>query len=152
MTLCYVSDHWAQYISLTGVSRTTMQEQSFSMEKLQVEFDHLFLRAVLHVLKAKRYRIMLLFYVVYLMSNNVYLTVSLLFYRLGIWLFMSEMPYGTLSSCMLWKIFYIMQCAEMDGLEKLSCSLSAEDCIRGLKGEMPSTSNARKTQENSLLV
>lgn len=57
MTLSYVSDHWAQYISLTGVSRTTMQEQSFSMEKLQVEFDHLFLRAVLHVLKAKRYRI-----------------------------------------------------------------------------------------------
>ncbi|XP_050965658.1 ectopic P granules protein 5 homolog [Labeo rohita] len=106
MTLCYVSDHWAQYISLTGVSRTTMQEQSFSMEKLQVEFDHLFLRAVLHVLKAK---------------------------RLGIWLFMSEMPYGTLSSSMLWKIFYIMQCAEMDGLEKLSCSLSAEDCIQGLR-------------------
>lgn len=55
MTLCYVSDHWAQYVSLTGVSRTTMQEQSFSMEKLQVEFDHLFLRAVLRVLKAKRY-------------------------------------------------------------------------------------------------
>ncbi|XP_073696062.1 ectopic P granules protein 5 homolog [Garra rufa] len=106
MTLCYVSDHWAQYISLTGVSRTTMQEQSFSMEKLQVEFDHLFLRAVLHVLKAK---------------------------RLGIWLFMSEMPYGTLSSSMLWKIFYIMQCAEMDGLEKLSCSLSAKDCIQGLR-------------------
>uniref|UniRef100_A0A8C2FK11 Ectopic P-granules autophagy protein 5 homolog (C. elegans) n=1 Tax=Cyprinus carpio TaxID=7962 RepID=A0A8C2FK11_CYPCA len=101
MTLCYVSDHWAQYISLTGVSRTTMQEQSFSMEKLQVEFDHLFLRAVLHVL--------------------------------GIWLFMSEMPYGTLSSSMLWKIFYIMQCAEMDGLEKLSCSLSAEDCIQRLR-------------------
>lgn len=55
MTLCYVSDHWAQYVSLTGVSRTTVQEQSFSMEKLQVEFDHLFLRAVLHVLKAKRW-------------------------------------------------------------------------------------------------
>ncbi|XP_056314223.1 ectopic P granules protein 5 homolog [Danio aesculapii] len=106
MTLCYVSDHWAQYISLTGVSRTTVQEQSFSMEKLQVEFDHLFLRAVLHVLKAK---------------------------RLGIWLFMSEMPYGTLSSSMLWKIFYIMQCAETDGLEKLSCSLSAEDCIQRLR-------------------
>ncbi|KAA0717308.1 Ectopic P granules protein 5 -like protein [Triplophysa tibetana] len=106
MTLCYVSDHWAQYISLTGVSRTTMQEQSFSMEKLQVEFDHLFMRAVLHVLKAK---------------------------RLGIWLFMSEMPYGTLSSSMLWKIFYIMQCAETEGLERLSCSLSADDCIKGLK-------------------
>uniref|UniRef100_A0A673K9Q2 Ectopic P granules protein 5 homolog n=1 Tax=Sinocyclocheilus rhinocerous TaxID=307959 RepID=A0A673K9Q2_9TELE len=123
MTLSYVSDHWAQYISLTGVSRTTMQEQSFSMEKLQVEFDHLFLRAVLHVLKAK---------------------------RLGIWLFMSEMPYGTLSSSMLWKIFYNMQCAEMDGLEKLSCSLSAEDCIQGLRGETPSTSDAGEHKKNSL--
>ncbi|KAG7318270.1 hypothetical protein KOW79_018025 [Hemibagrus wyckioides] len=106
MTLCYVSDHWAQYVSLTGVSRTTMQEQSFSMEKLQVEFDHLFLRAVLHVLKAK---------------------------RLGIWLFMSEMPYGTLSSAMLWKIFYIMQCAEMDGLDRLGCSLNVESCIQSLQ-------------------
>ncbi|XP_036454096.1 ectopic P granules protein 5 homolog [Colossoma macropomum] len=106
MTLCYVSDHWAQYISLTGVSRTTMQEQSFSMEKLQVEFDHLFLRAVLHVLKAK---------------------------RLGIWLFMSEMPYGTLSSAMLWKIFYIMQCAETEGLDRLGCSLSVESCVQGLQ-------------------
>ncbi|KAK3538822.1 hypothetical protein QTP86_015946 [Hemibagrus guttatus] len=106
MTLCYVSDHWAQYVSLTGVSRTTMQEQSFSMEKLQVEFDHLFLRAVLHVLKAK---------------------------RLGIWLFMSEMPYGTLSSTMLWKIFYIMQCAEMDGLDRLGCSLNVESCIQSLQ-------------------
>uniref|UniRef100_A0A673K7R2 Ectopic P granules protein 5 homolog n=1 Tax=Sinocyclocheilus rhinocerous TaxID=307959 RepID=A0A673K7R2_9TELE len=120
MTLSYVSDHWAQYISLTGVSRTTMQEQSFSMEKLQVEFDHLFLRAVLHVLKAK---------------------------RLGIWLFMSEMPYGTLSSSMLWKIFYNMQCAEMDGLEKLSCSLSAEDCIQGLRGETPSTSDEHSARD-----
>lgn len=53
MTLCYVSDHWAQYISITGAP---MQEQeSFSREKLQVEFDELFLRAVLHVLKAKRW-------------------------------------------------------------------------------------------------
>ncbi|KAG5280995.1 hypothetical protein AALO_G00066300 [Alosa alosa] len=106
MTLCYVSDHWAQYISLTGVGRTTVQEQSFSMEKLQVEFDHLFLRAVLHVLKAK---------------------------RLGIWLFMSEMPYGTLSSVMLWKIFYIMHCAETEGLDRLSSALGVDLCIQGLR-------------------
>lgn len=51
---------------------------------------------------------------------------------------------------MLWKIFYIMQCAEIDGLEKLSYSLSAEDCVQGLRGEMPSTSDARKSQEKSL--
>ncbi|MBN3301121.1 EPG5 protein, partial [Amia calva] len=106
MTLCYVSDHWAQYVSLTGVSRTTMQEQSFSMAKLQVEFDELFLRAVLHVLKAK---------------------------RLGIWLFMSEMPYGTLSSSMLWKIFYIMQCTETEGMDRLSSNLSVDVCIQRLK-------------------
>lgn len=106
MTLCYVSDHWAQYTSLTGVGRTTMQEQSFSMEKLQVEFDHLFLRAVLHVLKAK---------------------------RLGIWLFMSEMPYGTLSSLMLWKIFYIMHCVETEGLDRLSSGLGVGLCMQALK-------------------
>ncbi|XP_063051175.1 ectopic P granules protein 5 homolog isoform X2 [Engraulis encrasicolus] len=107
MTLCYVSDHWAQYISLTGAEgRTTLQEQSFSMEKLQVEFDHLFLRAVLHVLKAK---------------------------RLGIWLFMSEMPYGTLSSAMLWRIFYIMHCAETEGLDRLSAGQGLEACIQSLR-------------------
>ncbi|XP_061116249.1 ectopic P granules protein 5 homolog isoform X2 [Conger conger] len=106
MTLCYVSDHWAQYVSLTGVSRATVKEQSFSMEKLQVEFDQLFLRAVLHVLGAK---------------------------RLGIWLFMSEMPYGTLSSAMLWKIFYIMQCAETEGLDQLCSSLSTDTCIQRLR-------------------
>ncbi len=80
----------------------------------------------------------------------VYLTNPLLIHRLGIWLFMSEMPYGTLSSSMLWKIFYIMQCAEMDGLEKLSCSLSAEDCIQGLRGETPSTSDADEHKNNTL--
>ncbi|KAJ8285154.1 hypothetical protein GJAV_G00022880 [Gymnothorax javanicus] len=106
MTLCYVSDHWAQYVSLTGVSRTTVQEQSFSMEKLQVEFDQLFLRAVLHVLRAK---------------------------RLGIWLFMSEMPYGTLSSAMLWRIFYIMQCAETESLDSFSDGLSTDTCIQRLR-------------------
>lgn len=68
------------------------------------------------------------------------LTTSCLFHRavyvrLGIWLFMSEMPYGTLSSSMLWKIFYIMQCAEMDGLDKLGCSLSVDNCIQSLQGD-----------------
>ncbi|XP_030626189.1 ectopic P granules protein 5 homolog [Chanos chanos] len=104
ITLCYVSDHWAQYVSLTGVTRTTLQEQSFSMDKLQVEFDYLFLRAVLHVLKAK---------------------------RLGIWLFMSEMPYGTLSGAMLWRIFYLMQCAETESVD--TPSLSVEGCIQALR-------------------
>lgn len=52
MTLGYVSDHWAQYVSYSGASGSPLQP--YSMEKLQVEFDELFLRAVLHVLKAKR--------------------------------------------------------------------------------------------------
>lgn len=52
MTLGYVSDHWAQFVSHNeGVG---VALQPYSMEKLQVEFDELFLRAVLHVLKAKR--------------------------------------------------------------------------------------------------
>ena len=52
MTLGYVSDHWDQYVSHNQGSGLALQP--YSMEKLQVEFDELFLRAVLHVLKAKR--------------------------------------------------------------------------------------------------
>ncbi|XP_018596418.2 ectopic P granules protein 5 homolog isoform X3 [Scleropages formosus] len=106
MTLCYVSDHWAQYISVMQAGTSTAQEQTFPVEKLQVEFDHLFLRAVLHVLRAK---------------------------RLGIWLFMSEMPYGTLSSAMLWKIYYIMQCTETEDLDRLSLSPSLNNCVESVR-------------------
>lgn len=52
MTLGYVSDHWAQYVSHNQGSGSALQP--YSVERLQVEFDELFLRAVLHVLKAKR--------------------------------------------------------------------------------------------------
>jgi hypothetical protein len=52
MTLGYVSDHWAQYVSHNRGLELVLQP--YSMEKLQIEFDELFLRAVLHVLKAKR--------------------------------------------------------------------------------------------------
>jgi len=54
--------------------------------------------------------------------------------RLGIWLFMSEMPYGTLSSSMLWKVLYVMQCAETAGLETLSTAGDTQSCIQALRG------------------
>nr|XP_020841414.1 ectopic P granules protein 5 homolog isoform X1 [Phascolarctos cinereus] len=98
MTLCYVSDHWAQFVSHNQGYRLGMQP--YSLEKLQVEFDELFLRAVLHVLKAK---------------------------RLGIWLFMSEMPFGTLSVQMLWKLFYLMHHTEDENLEKLCSTVQANE-------------------------
>ncbi|XP_012973495.1 ectopic P granules protein 5 homolog isoform X2 [Mesocricetus auratus] len=104
MTLGYVSDHWAQYVShTTGMG---LALQPYSMEKLQIEFDELFLRAVLHVLKAK---------------------------RLGIWLFMSEMPFGTLSVPMLWKLFYLMHQAESGNLQHLCTSLQPAECKRQLQ-------------------
>lgn len=56
------------------------------------------------------------------------------FHRLGIWLFMSEMPYGTLSSSMLWKVLYFMQCAETAELEALSSTCDTHSCIMGLQG------------------
>ncbi|EMP40141.1 Ectopic P granules protein 5 like protein [Chelonia mydas] len=99
MTVCYVSDHWAQYVSCNKEYGSIMHP--YSVEKLQVEFDELFLRAVLHVLKAK---------------------------RLGVWLFMSEMPYGTLSSRMLWKLFFIMHCAENEHLENICSTVQPADC------------------------
>lgn len=58
--------------------------------------------------------------------------------RLGVWLFMSEMPYGTLSSNMLWKLFFVMHCAESEHLEKLCSSLQPADCKQRLKGRTPS--------------
>ncbi|XP_052057303.1 ectopic P granules protein 5 homolog [Apodemus sylvaticus] len=104
MTLGYVSDHWAQYVShSTGLG---LALQPYSMEKLQLEFDELFLRAVLHVLKAK---------------------------RLGIWLFMSEMPFGTLSVQMLWKLFYLMHQVESGNLHQLCASLQPAECKRQLQ-------------------
>uniref|UniRef100_A0A3P9CKA7 Ectopic P-granules autophagy protein 5 homolog (C. elegans) n=1 Tax=Maylandia zebra TaxID=106582 RepID=A0A3P9CKA7_9CICH len=106
MTVCYVSDHWAQYVSVTDAAGSSSQVHSLSLEKLQIEYDHLFLRAVLHVLRNK---------------------------RLGIWLFMSEMPYGTLSSSMLWKILYVMQSAETAGLETLSTAGDTYACIQALR-------------------
>ncbi|XP_012860183.2 ectopic P granules protein 5 homolog isoform X2 [Echinops telfairi] len=99
MTLGYVSDHWAQYVNHNQGLGLALQP--YSLEKLQVEFDELFLRAVLHVLKAK---------------------------RLGIWLFMSEMPFGTLSVPMLWKLFYLMHQAGCGSLEKLSATLATAQC------------------------
>ncbi|XP_009975843.1 PREDICTED: ectopic P granules protein 5 homolog, partial [Tauraco erythrolophus] len=51
MTLCHVSDHWAQYVSSNKQYGSV--SHPYSVEKLQLEFDELFFRAVLHVLKAK---------------------------------------------------------------------------------------------------
>ncbi|KAM5222084.1 ectopic P granules protein 5 homolog isoform 2-T2 [Ctenodactylus gundi] len=104
MTLGYVSDHWAQFVSCNRDLAAALQP--YSMEKLQVEFDELFLRAVLHVLKAK---------------------------RLGIWLFMSEMPFGTLSVQMLWKLFYIMHQVEQENLPQLCSVLQPAECKRQLQ-------------------
>ncbi|NXG48026.1 EPG5 protein, partial [Psilopogon haemacephalus] len=104
MTLCHVSDHWAQYVSSNKQYGSVAHP--YSVEKLQLEFDELFFRAVLHVLKAK---------------------------RLGVWLFMSEMPYGTLSSNMLWKLFFVMHCAESEHLEKICTTLQPADCKQRLK-------------------
>ncbi|NXW44656.1 EPG5 protein, partial [Nyctiprogne leucopyga] len=104
MTLCHVSDHWAQYVS--GNKQYGPVAHPYSVEKLQLEFDELFFRAVLHVLKAK---------------------------RLGVWLFMSEMPYGTLSSNMLWRLFFVMHCAESEHLEKLCSTLQPAECKQRLK-------------------
>nr|XP_019595254.1 PREDICTED: ectopic P granules protein 5 homolog isoform X2 [Rhinolophus sinicus] len=104
MTLGYVSDHWAQYVSHNRGLGLALEP--YSVEKLQVEFDELFLRAVLHVLKAK---------------------------RLGIWLFMSEMPFGTLSVQMLWKLFYLMHQAESGDLGKLCTALPPAECKKHLQ-------------------
>lgn len=54
-------------------------------------------------------------------------------HRLGIWLFMSEMPFGTLSVQMLWKLFYLMHQVESGNLENL-CALPPAECKKQLQG------------------
>lgn len=67
-------------------------------------------------------------------SRALIIILTVLLHRLGIWLFMSEMPYGTLSSSMLWKVLYVMQCAETAGLETLSTASDTHSCIQALRG------------------
>lgn len=133
ITVCYVSDHWAQYVSVAGGSSS--HGHTLSLDKLQVEYDNLFLRAVLHVLRNKRWEINLCFdfnSISFLLNWHLYSAVLL--HRLGIWLFMSEMPYGTLSSSMLWRVLYVMQCAETAGLETLGTANDTHSCIQALRG------------------
>lgn len=59
--------------------------------------------------------------------------------RLGIWLFMSEMPFGTLSVQMLWKLFYLMHQAESGTLETLCTALPPAECKKQLQGIAPGT-------------
>jgi hypothetical protein len=54
--------------------------------------------------------------------------------RLGIWLFMSEMPFGTLSVQMLWKLLYLMHQVESGDLQQLCASLQPAECKRRLQG------------------
>lgn len=133
MTVCYVSDHWAEYVSAAGADGSG--SHSLSLDKLQLEFDHLFLRAVLHVLKNKRldaHHSFIIFNGKTLTSCDETFPSSR---RLGIWLFMSEMPYGTLSSSMLWKVLYVMQCAETAGLETISTTCDTRSCVQALRGK-----------------
>ncbi|XP_069780347.1 ectopic P granules protein 5 homolog isoform X2 [Narcine bancroftii] len=104
-TICYISDHWAQFATFHK-KHEMKTDQFYSLKKLQVEFDELFLRAVLYVLKAK---------------------------RLGIWLFMSEMPFETLSNPMMWKLFYILHCIECENIEGLCAGLQSDECKIKLK-------------------
>ncbi|XP_063814425.1 ectopic P granules protein 5 homolog [Pseudophryne corroboree] len=99
MTLCYLSDHWAMYLSSNRDG--DKGSEIYSLGKLQAVYDELFLTAVLNVLKAK---------------------------RLGIWLFMSEMPFGTLSNVMLWNIFYLLHHAESENVEDLYSTLDTATC------------------------
>lgn len=71
------------------------------------------------------------------LSETVSLYDSFHLHRLGIWLFMSGMPYGTLSSTMLWKVLYVMQCAETAGLETLRATADTQSCLQALRGIIP---------------
>ena len=47
---------------------------------------------------------------------------------------MSEMPFGTLSVQMLWKLFYLMHRVESGNLDRLSTALLPAKCKKHLQG------------------
>jgi hypothetical protein len=48
---------------------------------------------------------------------------------------MSEMPFGTLSVQMLWKLFFLMHEAESGNLQQLCCALQPAECKKQLQGK-----------------
>uniref|UniRef100_UPI00358F4E9A ectopic P granules protein 5 homolog n=1 Tax=Myxine glutinosa TaxID=7769 RepID=UPI00358F4E9A len=85
-----VSERWQNFLTVSHNAGSSELLRPYSLQKLQTEFDELFVRTTFLVFKAK---------------------------RLGIWQFMVEMPYSTLSRSTAWRLLYSMHHAESDELD-----------------------------------
>uniref|UniRef100_S4RB52 Ectopic P-granules 5 autophagy tethering factor n=1 Tax=Petromyzon marinus TaxID=7757 RepID=S4RB52_PETMA len=101
LTVSHVSDCWSRFSQQHRDSVASAAAlRQYGLGKLQAEFDQLFLRTAAFVMRTK---------------------------RLGIWQFMSEMPYGRLSMPMLWRLYCSMHLSEREGLEPYM-HLSVTEC------------------------
>jgi hypothetical protein len=82
-TVQYVSDHWEAFKE----QRVAHLDPSMH-QRIQVEYDHFFLRATKCIFSAQ---------------------------RLGAWQYLAVIPYGTISLQMLWRIFYVLHLDYREG-------------------------------------
>ncbi|XP_078718187.1 ectopic P granules protein 5 homolog isoform X2 [Lampetra fluviatilis] len=101
LTVSHVSDCWSRFSQQHRDSVASAAAlRQYGLGKLQAEFDQLFLRTAAFVMRTK---------------------------RLGIWQFMSEMPYGRLSMPILWRLYCSLHLSEREGLEPYM-HLSVAEC------------------------
>lgn len=93
----YVLDHWSDYrrwrVNICTDSNTVLSDQ-YSLERLQVEVDQFFLRAAHQIISA---------------------------HRLGAWQFLADMPFRSVSSETLWKLFLALHldASKLDSVESI---------------------------------
>ncbi|KAJ7394035.1 Ectopic P granules protein 5 [Desmophyllum pertusum] len=107
----YVLDHWSDYrswrVNVCGDSVNTIPDSfqgsgnQYSIQRLQVEVDQFFLRAAQQIISA---------------------------HKLGAWQFLADMPFGSVSSETLWKLFWALH-VDVTKLDSVA-SIQNEDSIR----------------------
>nr|XP_058943375.1 ectopic P granules protein 5 homolog [Pocillopora verrucosa] len=106
----YVLDHWSDFrswrVNVCGESENAIPDSfhsgnQYSLQRLQVEVDQFFLRAAQQIISA---------------------------HRLGAWQFLADMPFRSVSSQTLWKLFWALHVdvTKLDSVE----SINQEDSMR----------------------
>ncbi|XP_070546998.1 ectopic P granules protein 5 homolog isoform X2 [Ptychodera flava] len=110
-TVQYIADHWENYKiwrlesmkdSIDAIPLMEPHNKQHSIKRLQVEFDHFFLRAVQCILSDQRH---------------------------GAWQFMTDMPYKSVSSHMMWHLLWMLHQGTVSEEEIVDRNLTAKEYL-----------------------
>lgn len=89
-SLQYVSDHWSCFLSM----HTGKPEEKAMIDKIEVEYNHFFLRAIKSIFHSS--------------ANS------------GMWQYLAAVPYGTVTETVLWRAYAIFHFIEEPSIESLA--------------------------------